>query len=79
MLRAARVLGVVPAEDPRALGEGLLEQRDGPAQVPRRLVGGGELAAGGQGLGVVPAEDPCGVGEGLLEQRDGPAQVPRAR
>ncbi len=33
------------------VGEGLLEQRDGPAQVPRVLVGGGEVVAGARGLG----------------------------
>ena len=68
---------MVVAEDPLPVGEGLLEQRDGPAQVPRRVVGVGEVVAGGQGLGVVVAEDPLPVGEGLLAQRDGPAQVPR--
>ena len=66
---------MVPAEDPCGVGEGLLEQRDGPAQVPGCVVGGGKVVAGGQGAGMVPAEDPRGVGEGLLEQGDGLAQV----
>ena len=61
------MLGVVLAEDPHAVGEGLLVQGDGPAQVPRSLVGGGEVVAGGQGVGVVLAQDPHAVGEGLLD------------
>ncbi len=76
---AAHDLGlrVVLAEDAHKIGEGLLVQRDGPAQVPRVLVGVGEVVAGAQGVGVVLAQDPLPVGEGLLVQRDGPAQVPR--
>ena len=49
-------LGVVLAQDPHAIREGLLEQGDGPAQVPRGPVG--ERAAGGQDVGVVRAQDP---------------------
>jgi hypothetical protein len=66
---AAHDLGlrVVLAQDAHKIGEGLLEQRDGPAQVPRVLVGGGEVVAGGQGVGVVLAQDPLPVGEGLLK------------
>ena len=67
---------MVRAEDPLPVGEGLLTQRDRPGQVPGRLVGEGEVAAGEQGGGVVRAEDPLAVGEGLLVQGDGPGQVP---
>ncbi len=69
---AAHDLGprVVLAEDAHKIGEGLLVQRDGPAQVPRVLVGVGEVVAGGEGLGVVLAEDPHEIGEGLLVQGD---------
>ena len=49
-------LGVVGAQDPLAVGQGLLVQRDGPAQVPRRLPGVGEVVPRGQGLGVVGAQ-----------------------
>ena len=45
------------------------------AQVPRRLVGAGEVVARGQGVGVVGAQDPLAVGQGLLVQRDRLAQV----
>jgi hypothetical protein len=69
-------VGVDGAEDPLRVGEGLLEQGDGAAQVPGRLVGGGEVVSGGEGVGVVGAEDPLRVAEGLLEQVDGAAQVP---
>ena len=41
-------------------------QGDGPAQVPRSLVGVGEVVAGGQGVGVVLAQDPH-RSEGALE------------
>jgi hypothetical protein len=30
-------------------------QRDGPTQIPGRLVGGGQVVAGGEGVGVVGA------------------------
>ena len=52
-------------------------QRDSAAQVTRRLVGGGQVVADGQGVGVVVAEDPQPVGKGLLMQRDGAVQVTR--
>jgi hypothetical protein len=48
---------VVLAEDPHAVGEGLLVQGDGPVQVARGLVGVGEVVAGAQGAGVVLAQD----------------------
>ena len=43
---------MVVAQDPLAVGEGALEQRDGLGQPPGLLVGAGEVAAGGQGVGV---------------------------
>ena len=66
---------MVLAEHPPPVGEGLLVQRDGPAQIPRLLVGVGEVVAGGQRVRVVLAQHPPPVGEGLLVQRDGPAQI----
>ena len=69
---------MVGAEDPLAVGEGLLVQGDGPVQLPGRLVGAGEVVAGGQGVGVVGAEDPLPVGEGLLVQGDGAVSRPAA-
>ena len=57
---------MVGAQDPLAVGEGPLVQRDGLVQAPRRLIGAGEVVAGGQGIGVVGAQDPLGVGEGAL-------------
>ena len=51
--------GVVLAQHPDRLGEGLLVQRDGPAQVSRRLVGVREVAAGGQRGRVVLAQHPA--------------------
>jgi hypothetical protein len=68
---------VVLAEDPPAVGEGLLVQGDGPAQVPRPLVGSGEVGAAGQGVGMVLAQDPREIGAGPLNQGNGPGQVPR--
>ena len=47
-------------------------------QVPRVLIGGGEVITGGQSVGVVLAQDPLPGGEGLLVQGDGPTQVPCA-
>ena len=64
------------AEDPLAVGEGALEQRDGLVQPPGALIGDGEVVAGGQGVGVGVAEDPLAVGEGALQQRDGLVQPP---
>ena len=58
---------MVGAQHPHAVGQGLLVQRDGPAQVPRRLVGAGEVVPRGQGVGVVGAQHPHAVGQGTLE------------
>src|SRR5664280_1021625 len=41
---------VVRAEDPPGVGEGLLVQRKGPAQVAGRLVGAGQVVPGGEGV-----------------------------
>ena len=40
-------------QNPCPVGQGLLEQGDPPLEVPGRLVGAGEVVAGGQGVGVV--------------------------
>ena len=77
LFRERQGVGVVGAQHPLAVDQGLLQQRDGPAQVPRRLVGAGEVVPRDQGVGVVGAQHPLAVDQGLLEQRDGPAQVPR--
>ena len=69
-------MGVGVAEQPLAVGEGALVQRDGLGQPPGRLVGGGEVVAGAQGDGVGVAEQPLAVGEGALVQRDGLGQPP---
>ena len=50
--------GVVIAQHPHAVGQGLLEQRDSPFRVPRRLVGAGEVVPRGQGVGMVGAQQP---------------------
>jgi hypothetical protein len=76
VVAAGQRLGVVGAEGPLTVVEGLLEQRDGPPGVSGRLVGGGEVVAARQRLGVVGAKDPLTIVEGLLEQRDGPPEVP---
>ena len=68
---------MVGAEHPLAVGKGLLGERDRPGQLPRRLVGAGEVVAGGERAGVVGAEHPLAVGEGLLEERDRPYHIPR--
>ena len=44
---------------------------------PRRLIGAGEVVAGGQGVGVLGAQDPLAVGEGAALERD--RLVERAR
>ena len=58
--------GVVFAQDPHTVGEGLFVQGDGAAEVPRRFVGAREVVAGGARGGVVFAEYLRGVGEGLF-------------
>ena len=75
MLRDQGV-GVGLAQDPLAVGEGALVQRDGLIQPPGSLVGAGEVAAGVEGVGVGLAQDPLAVGEGALIQRDGLIQPP---
>jgi len=54
--------GVVGAENPRAVGQGLLIPRDGPAQVPRRLVGADEVAPREKSPEMVGIEHPQPVG-----------------
>lgn len=65
------------AQHPLAVGEGMFVQRDGAPQISGRLVGIGEIAAGGQGVGVILAQHPPTVGEGLLVQRDRAPQTSR--
>ena len=67
---------MIGAQDPLPVGECLLIDRDGPTEVPGRLVGEGQVVAGGEGVGVVGAQHPLPVGEGLLIDRDGPTEVP---
>ena len=70
---------MVRAQDPLAVGQGPLVQRDRLGGPARGLVGEGEVVPGGQGVGVVRAQDPLAVGQGPLVQRDrlgGPARVP---
>ena len=62
---------MVFAEDPLPVGEGLLQQGDGAAEVSTGLVRDTDITASGQGLGMVLAEDPLPVGENLLQQGDG--------
>ena len=45
LLRAVGGLGDLLAEDPPPVGEDLLEQWDGPGQIPAIEVGGGKSAA----------------------------------
>jgi len=59
------------AEEPLAVGEGPLVQRDGLGQPPGRPVGSSEVVPGGQGVGVGLAEDPLAVGKELLAVLDG--------
>ena len=61
---------MVGAEDPLAVGQGLLVQGDRLGGPARRLVGVGEVVPRGQGVGVVGAEDPLAVGQGPLVQGD---------
>ncbi len=58
---------MVGAQHPLAIGEGLLVQGDGPVQVFGRMVGVGEVVAGGQSGGVVGTQHPLEGGEGLLQ------------
>ena len=64
------------AEQPLGVGEGALVQRDGLAQPPSLVIGGGEVVAEGQGAGVGIAEQPLAVGEGALVERDSLARPP---
>ncbi|GAA4340756.1 hypothetical protein GCM10023086_76510 [Streptomyces venetus] len=64
-------MGVVCAQYPQLVCEGLLKQGDGAGRIPRLLVGDGEVVAGVQGVGVVCAQYPQLVCEGLLKQGDG--------
>jgi hypothetical protein len=71
--------GVVRAQDPLAVGQGPLEQRDRLGDPARLTAGDGEAVPGGQGSGVIRAQDPLAVGQGPLEQRDrlgGPVGLP---
>lgn len=61
---------MVSTEAPLGVGEGPLVQRDRLGESSRRLVGGGEVVAGGQGVGVVITEDPLTISRGPLKQRD---------
>jgi hypothetical protein len=65
-------VGVVGAGDPLAIGQGLLEQREWPCQIPGRLVHAGEIVPEASALGWSGAEDPLAVGQYLLDQVDGP-------
>ena len=69
-------VGVGLAQDPLAVGEGALVQRDGLLQPPGVAVGGGEAVTGAQGAGVGLTQDPLAVSEGALQQRDGLLQPP---
>ncbi len=42
-------------------------ERNGPAQVARRRVSGGEVVAGGQGAGMVLAQEPYMAGACAVE------------
>ena len=64
---------MVRAENPVRVGEVLLEQGNGPAQVAGRPVDASQVVAGDQHLGMVRAEDALAIGKNLLEDRDGPA------
>ena len=86
VVAAGQGVGVGVAEDPLAVGEGPLVQRDGLVQPPGLLVGKSEIVTGSQGVGVGLAEDPLAVGEGPLAvgrgplvQRDGLSQPPGLR
>ena len=74
-------LGVVGAHHPHAVGQGLLVQRDGPAQVPRRLVGAGEVVPRDQGVGVVGAQHPLAGRRGSARTAGwpGPGPLPSRR
>ncbi|MDQ1292834.1 MAG: hypothetical protein QG608_715, partial [Actinomycetota bacterium] len=64
-------------QDPLRIGEGRLVQGDGTRQVPRRLVGAGEVVPRGEGGWVVGPQHPLPIGQGCLVQGDGTRQVPR--
>ena len=57
-------------EDPLAVGEQRLEDRDRVLRATGSLVGAREVAAGEQRVGVLAAEDPLEVGEQRLEDLD---------
>lgn len=65
---------MVAAQHPLVAGDVGLEEGDGPAQVPRRLVGAGEIVAAAEGVGVVVSEvaggDLVGGGCGSDDGRD---------
>jgi hypothetical protein len=58
---------VLLTEQPPGVSQGLLVQREGLLQPPRRLIGEGEGGRRDQGVGVLRPEQPPGVGQGLLE------------
>jgi hypothetical protein len=66
---------VVWAVQPFAVGEDLLVEGDGLAEVVCQLVGVCEVAARGDGFGMAGAEDAGVVGDALLVQRDGARKV----
>ena len=67
------------AQDPLAVGEGALIQRNSLVQPPGRPVSDGEVVAGAQGVGVRLALDPLGVGEGALNSWMASSGRPAAR
>ena len=65
------------AQDPLAVGEGALEQRDGLGQPPGIPVGAREVVAGAQGERVGLAQDPLGDAARLIRQALKPGQPAR--
>ena len=69
-------VGVVGAELGLPQRQRLLEERQGPVQLPGVLVARGEVVHAGEGVGVVGAELGFVERQRLLEERQGPVQLP---
>ncbi len=63
-------------QEPLAVSDHPLQQRQRPAHLTGRAVGSREVAARRQGMGVLGAQDPFLGGQHLLIQPDGQPHIP---
>jgi hypothetical protein len=74
-LHSLEGVGVILAEDPPAVGQGLLEQLVGALEVPQLSEGQGEAIHRLEGVAVAVGQHPLAGGQGLLVELVGAAKV----